>query len=104
MAVPEFQGRFKNPYWILYRIIKYHMEMTTKESGLFCKMFTGHSNTNIEKKTIAVIDAKEAIRRLIPTLKKYGLYKKFVEYSKTVKQISQLMIAKKFMLGISQNA
>lgn len=95
MSLPEFQGRFKNPYWILYRIIRYHMEMTSKENGLFCKMSSGYASLD-PKKTIPIINEKTAIQRLIPTLMKLKLYKDFIEQSKP--GISKLALANKLIM------
>lgn len=106
MDVPEFKGEFKNPYWILYRIIRYHAVMTSKESGLYCKMSIKYANAYANaynpSRTIPILNRDQAFSRLIPTLKKHGLYKKFLEESKREDQ--KLIVAKKLILGIGDNA
>ena len=115
MGIREFSGGFKNLYWILYRIIKYHREMTTKESGIWIKMSTNYAQKiNGPNKTIPILNKNQAVSKLIPTLKKYRLYGKFVkelkrtevnrEFVECSPERSELALAKKLILSVGNHA
>jgi hypothetical protein len=73
VKIPEFQGGFKNPFWILWRASEYNI-MTEQESKIFIEMalkqLDGH------RKTIPIIETKMAINALMPTIKNLKLYGK----------------------------
>jgi len=79
--IPEFKGNFSNPYWILLRVYKFHDNMTNKEYGVYYKMALEHLNLLDHKKTLPIIGSDEAVRRLVPIMKKAGIYKQYINQS-----------------------
>lgn len=82
---PEFKGNFADPYWVILRTHKYCNHMTNREYDIFYKMAIDFLGIGQGKKTIPVIDASEAIEKLIPTLKANKTYKKYENKTKTDK-------------------
>lgn len=100
MNIPEFKGSFMHPLWILYRIDKFYREMTEKESKVFFDMT--FELLGINNKTIPIIDAKAAIKKVEPMLKEFNLYEQFKEktnnscsYCKKLKIATDLLLDKK---------
>jgi len=101
VKIPEFRGEFGNAYWVLLRVNKYYMRMFEKEYNVYYDMVLDYLNINNKRKTIPIIDAKNAVEKLVPTMKKYGVYKKFLDDSCQIKYNPRnyLKIAKELLLN-----
>jgi hypothetical protein len=80
--IPEFKGDFANTYWILLRVYKFHNNMTNKEYSVYYRMALEHLNLLEKRKTLSVISPSEAVERLIPMMKRSGVYKKYMSCKK----------------------
>jgi len=93
--VPVFKGIFAEPYWIIYRMKKFCEVMTSKEYNTFMELsqdFVGES-----KKKIKIVSVKEAITKLMSTLRGLGLltkYKKWFSKNKNKINVNRLALQK----------
>ena len=77
--LPEFKGIFRSPYWIYHRVEKFSDIMTNKEYNVFYKMALEFLNLNDNRRSIPILDDKQAIEKILPFLKSAKLYKKYCE-------------------------
>ena len=94
--ISEFSGIFNSPHWILYRVHKFYNSITNKEYNVFYDMALDYLGIN-NKKTIPAINEKEAVVKLIPTLKKMKLYGRYQKLAKNRR--SPLQIIRELVLN-----
>jgi hypothetical protein len=105
VGIPVFSGIFSNPYWIIYRTEKYFGLMTDKEYKVMFALLFDYVGVR-KKKTLPIVKTKEAVSKLIPTLRNMKLLGKFNKAKKILhkKDFSntgapELDLAKKLILG-----
>jgi hypothetical protein len=91
--IPEFKGVFRNPWWILYRVFDCN-NMTQREFSVYNTMLMDHLGLLKERRTIPIISSQEAIKRLLPEIKRENLYKQYKEVAREQDSSYNLKLAK----------
>lgn len=74
--IPEFKDIFASPFWILYRISKYFNTLTSEEFNIWSNIAFDELGIN-RKAYLSIINGKEALNKIEPTLKGMKLYNDF---------------------------
>jgi len=75
-GISYFRSVYAEPYWIVYRINKYHNQITNKEYDVFLKIAQDHLGTG-DKKTEPIMSDGELHDKLGEILKSFGLTKSY---------------------------
>ena len=95
--IPEFKGIFNNPYWILSRVYRHYDRLTSREYNTFVEMAYKHLGIR-DVKTLPILNSKQALERLMPTLKNMKLEERFEKDMSGKKTTSKLNMIKELLL------
>ena len=99
MKIPEFKGGFANPFWVLLRTWKNFNKMTKSEFDVWTNVAFDHLGINT-KKFLPMINQKQALEKITPTLKNLNLYNEFVKSTSDSKnRFNKFRIATELIRG-----
>ena len=95
--IPEFRGIFTSPYWILSRVYRHYDRLTSREYNTFVDMAYKHLGIR-DVKTLPILNSKQVLERLMPTLKNMKLEERFEKDINGKKTTSKLNLIKELLL------